>query len=115
VLTLQRPKEEVEAIASKGGQSSHSGGFASMDPDKQVCHRLMVNFEPANPDSARSRRKEARPRLARLNPGAKRHARPDGRVDQSNCFTCVLYIQPCINKHADACEMLSIRLRSSRR
>lgn len=31
------PKEEVQAIASKGGQSSHSGGFASMDPDKQVC------------------------------------------------------------------------------
>ncbi|KAH6645538.1 hypothetical protein BKA67DRAFT_664607 [Truncatella angustata] len=27
-----RPKEEVQAIASKGGQSSYSGGFASMDP-----------------------------------------------------------------------------------
>jgi hypothetical protein len=31
-----RPKEEVQNIASKGGQSSHHGGFASMDPDKQV-------------------------------------------------------------------------------
>lgn len=31
-----RTKEEVQDIASKGGQSSHSGGFASMDPDKQV-------------------------------------------------------------------------------
>jgi general stress protein YciG len=31
-----RPKEEVQAIASKGGPASHSGGFASMDPDKQV-------------------------------------------------------------------------------
>lgn len=31
-----RPKEEVRNIASKGGQSSHSGGFASMDADKQV-------------------------------------------------------------------------------
>ena len=31
-----RPKEEVQNIASKGGQSNHSGGFASMDPDKQV-------------------------------------------------------------------------------
>jgi general stress protein YciG len=31
-----RPKEEVQEIARKGGQSSHSGGFASMDPDKQV-------------------------------------------------------------------------------
>ncbi|KAF2143842.1 uncharacterized protein K452DRAFT_317276 [Aplosporella prunicola CBS 121167] len=36
-----RPHEEVEAIASKGGQASHShghsggGGFASMDPGKQ--------------------------------------------------------------------------------
>jgi len=30
-----RPKEEVQEIASKGGQSS-AGGFASMDPDKQV-------------------------------------------------------------------------------
>ncbi|CCX30507.1 stress-induced bacterial acidophilic repeat domain-containing protein [Pyronema domesticum] len=30
-----RPKEEVRAIASKGGQASHSGGFASMDPERQ--------------------------------------------------------------------------------
>lgn len=30
------PKEEVQEIASKGGKASHSGGFASMDPDKQV-------------------------------------------------------------------------------
>jgi general stress protein YciG len=32
-----RPKEEVQAIASKGGKSSHSGGFANMDPERQVC------------------------------------------------------------------------------
>jgi hypothetical protein len=31
-----RPQEEVSSIAQKGGQSSHEGGFASMDPDKQV-------------------------------------------------------------------------------
>lgn len=31
-----RSAEEVKNIASKGGQSSHSGGFASMDSDKQV-------------------------------------------------------------------------------
>ena len=31
-----RPKEEVRDIASKGGQSSTGGGFASMDSDKQV-------------------------------------------------------------------------------
>ena len=31
-----RPQEEVSEIAKKGGQSSHEGGFASMDPEKQV-------------------------------------------------------------------------------
>ena len=31
-----RPQEEVQKIAQKGGQSNHSGGFANMDPDKQV-------------------------------------------------------------------------------
>lgn len=34
--TTTSPKDEVREIASKGGQSSHSGGFANMDPDKQV-------------------------------------------------------------------------------
>jgi general stress protein YciG len=33
-----RSTEEVKNIASKGGQSSHSGGFASMDSDKQVVY-----------------------------------------------------------------------------
>jgi general stress protein YciG len=32
-----RPKEEVQNIAKKGGEASHSGGFTSMDADKQVC------------------------------------------------------------------------------
>lgn len=32
-----RPKEEVQAIACKGGQARHNSRFASMDPDKQVC------------------------------------------------------------------------------
>ena len=31
-----RPKDEVSEIAKKGGEASHQGGFASMDPDKQV-------------------------------------------------------------------------------
>lgn len=31
-----RSHEEVQSIGKKGGQSSHSGGFASMDPQKQV-------------------------------------------------------------------------------
>ncbi|KAL9610738.1 MAG: hypothetical protein Q9167_004557, partial [Letrouitia subvulpina] len=30
-----RPKEEVQAAAQKGGQASTTGGFASMDSDKQ--------------------------------------------------------------------------------
>merc|ERR1712187_57074 len=30
-----RPQEEVEDLASKGGQHSHQGGFANMDPSKQ--------------------------------------------------------------------------------
>lgn len=34
-----RPKEEVSSIAQKGGQASTQGGFASMDPDKQVCFK----------------------------------------------------------------------------
>ncbi|KAG7126355.1 Conidiation-specific protein 10 like [Verticillium longisporum] len=35
-----RPKEEVQEIASKGGQSSHEGGFASMDAEKQVKREI---------------------------------------------------------------------------
>lgn len=31
-----RPTEEVREIASKGGKASHSGGFANMDPERQV-------------------------------------------------------------------------------
>lgn len=37
-----RPREEVEDIARKGGQSSQ-GGFASMDPQKQVPSLLHIN------------------------------------------------------------------------
>lgn len=37
-----RPKDEVREIASKGGQSSHNSGFASMDPDKQVSTVALV-------------------------------------------------------------------------
>lgn len=35
-----RPREEVQNIGKKGGQSSQTGGFASMDPSKQVCSSL---------------------------------------------------------------------------
>jgi general stress protein YciG len=43
-----RPTEEVQEIASKGGQASHSGGFASMDPDKQVCARRITTERTIN-------------------------------------------------------------------
>jgi hypothetical protein len=39
-----RPKEEVSEIASKGGQASHNSGFASMDPDKQVCQTHITSL-----------------------------------------------------------------------
>jgi general stress protein YciG len=31
-----RSKDDVKAAAKKGGENSHSGGFASMDSEKQV-------------------------------------------------------------------------------
>lgn len=37
-----RPKEEVQAAAQKGGEAS-KGGFATMDPDKQVCYHLSIH------------------------------------------------------------------------
>ena len=43
-----RPKEEVQEIASKGGKSSHSGGFASMDAEKQVCSPNPAIFHANN-------------------------------------------------------------------
>jgi general stress protein YciG len=41
-----RPKEEVQEIARKGGQASHTGGFASMDPDKQVWSSIHLSPPP---------------------------------------------------------------------
>lgn len=39
-----RPRREVQDIGHKGGQHSHAGGFASMDPGKQV--RLYPPYGP---------------------------------------------------------------------
>ncbi|KOS41414.1 hypothetical protein ACN38_g7746 [Penicillium nordicum] len=50
-----RPHEEVEQIARKGGQSSHHSGFASMDTNKQRDiaskggHASRGKFEPGSP------------------------------------------------------------------
>ncbi|KAG9200385.1 hypothetical protein G6514_007057 [Epicoccum nigrum] len=53
-----RPKEEVQ-----GGQASHSGGFASMDPDKQreIASQggkaLSGSFEPGSEKAKEAGRK----------------------------------------------------------
>lgn len=36
-----RPKEEVREIASMGGKAS--GGFANMDPERQVCSPSLLS------------------------------------------------------------------------
>lgn len=41
-----RPHEEVENIARKGGQSSHQSGFASMDAAKQVSKSVPICHTP---------------------------------------------------------------------
>ena len=41
-----RPKDEVQNIASKGGQTgTENSGFASMDGDKQVCLFLSASTD----------------------------------------------------------------------
>ncbi|KAJ5244519.1 hypothetical protein N7489_003645 [Penicillium chrysogenum] len=58
-----RPHEEVENIARKGGQSSHQSGFASMDSDKQKDiaskggHASSGSFEPGDPRAKEAGRK----------------------------------------------------------
>jgi general stress protein YciG len=47
-LTPASPKDEVQEIASKGGQSSHNSGFASMDADKQVRNHYLGNQTKKN-------------------------------------------------------------------
>ncbi|OQD73128.1 hypothetical protein PENDEC_c017G06977 [Penicillium decumbens] len=61
-----RPHEEVENIARKGGQSSHQGGFASMDADKQRDiasqggHASGGSFQPGDPRAKEAGRKGGR-------------------------------------------------------
>ena len=81
-----RPKEEVQNIASKGGQASHAGGFANMDPDKQVgLHPEMYStVETALIDAHHRRRlrlREDRPQAAPSRKAARRPRRPVARVD----------------------------------
>lgn len=82
-----RPTEEVQEIASKGGQASHSGGFASMDPDKQVCARRITTERTINwRDSLSSEtlhQKAVKPRAVLLSQVARKLERQDGKVDKS--------------------------------
>lgn len=49
-----RSKEEVQAAAQKGGQTTGVGGFANMDPDKQVnMHRTFPCVLCNDVDSAK--------------------------------------------------------------
>ncbi|KGO76825.1 hypothetical protein PITC_089430 [Penicillium italicum] len=52
-----RPHEEVENIARKGGQSSHHSGFASMDTKKQVSNHISLKREIASKGGHASRGK----------------------------------------------------------
>ncbi|EED20993.1 conidiation-specific protein (Con-10), putative [Talaromyces stipitatus ATCC 10500] len=58
-----RSREEVQQIGKKGGQSSHSGGFASMDPQKQHDIASMGgkasggSFKPGDPKAREAGRK----------------------------------------------------------
>jgi hypothetical protein len=81
-----RPKEEVQEIAKKGGQASHSGGFASMDPDKQVSSifhllRNLIHILLTTKCSARLRLKVAKHPAVLSNPAARKQGRRDERVD----------------------------------
>ncbi|KAJ5232873.1 hypothetical protein N7468_005829 [Penicillium chermesinum] len=68
-----RPHEEVENIARKGGHSSHSGGFANMDPAKQreiASHGGQRSGGSFQPDDSRTRE-------AGRKGGRSRHASPE--------------------------------------
>ena len=60
LTTLQ---EEVQNIAQKGGASSHSGGFASMDPEKQVSPNVSGGDDNSRIDLLK--RKTLRPWVGR--------------------------------------------------
>ncbi|OWT43613.1 hypothetical protein VFPPC_18660 [Pochonia chlamydosporia 170] len=58
-----RPKDEVQEIASKGGQASQSSGFATMDANKQRDiasqggHASHGSFEPGSEKAREAGRK----------------------------------------------------------
>ena len=80
-----RPQEEVSEIAKKGGQASHEGGFASMDPEKQVISIPTSSIISEVDDDNGYRRKlhpwEGKPQADRLRRAVRLPRRPEGRVD----------------------------------
>ena len=78
-----RPKEEVKEIASKGGQSSHNSGFASVDPDKQVRNIIKHRASVADtwPCSAKLLPRAVKPPVVRLSQVARERGRQEERVE----------------------------------
>lgn len=79
-----RPHEEVVEIAKKGGQASHTGGFASMDPEKQVIFIPKSSNVSEVDDDNDYRRKlhpwAGKPRADRLRRVVRQRRRPGRRV-----------------------------------
>ncbi|KAL1960321.1 hypothetical protein VTO42DRAFT_8281 [Malbranchea cinnamomea] len=73
-----RPREEVSEIGRKGGQSSHHGGFASMDPDKQRDiaskggHASSGSFEPGSERAREAGHKGGLASSGSFEPGSER-------------------------------------------
>lgn len=80
-----RPKEEVSEIAKKGGQASHEGGFASMDPEKQVISMpSSSNFSKIDADNVHRRKLHpwvGRLPADRLKRAARQLRRLEGRAE----------------------------------
>ncbi|KGO44897.1 hypothetical protein PEX1_102000 [Penicillium expansum] len=62
-----RPHEEVENIARKGGQSSHHSGFASMDANKQAATLHVENLSQEAREPRRQVGKEVDPPISPKN------------------------------------------------
>jgi hypothetical protein len=76
-------------IASKGGQSSHSGGFASMDADKQVRLCFLSKFNNwLTICSVRLPAREERPHQDRLSLVVRKLPRLGGKAGRSRRLRC---------------------------
>jgi general stress protein YciG len=74
-----RPKEEVSEIGRKGGESSHSGGFASMDPQQQVIISLIAKGSMTSRPRVG---KHPRNLVMGINFQARKPVKPERKVDK---------------------------------